>query len=149
MRPVRPKVESWLGSLNYDEEVGRRDQEQRGRQDRTAGDMPGLDASPLERAAYLAAHPPSEPPVFQASGEGWSLRISAYPRSASGRGPGQCTVGLHSAGEVHIETIDGLEQAVRSKLKQHTGLRDPLVLVLDLSSPITPTVRSPPCSTGR
>lgn len=52
------------------------------------------------------------------------------------RGPGQFTVGLRSAGEAHIETIEGLEQAVRTKLRQHAGLRDSLVLVLDLSSPI-------------
>jgi hypothetical protein len=136
IRPVRTGVERWLASLDYDEQVQRRDHEQQARRDRAAGDMPGLDASPLERARYLAAHPPSEPPVFRDSGEGWSLRISAHPRAADGRGPGQFTVGIRSAGEAHIETAEGLEQAVRTKLRQHTGLRDPLVLVLDLSSPI-------------
>jgi hypothetical protein len=136
MRPVRTKVERWLASLDYDEQVQLRDQEQQARHERAAGDMPGLDASPLERARYLAAHQPSEPPVFQDSGEGWSVRISAHPRAADERGPGQFTVGLRSAGEAHIETAEGLEQAVRSKLRQHAGLRDPLVLVLDLSSPI-------------
>ena len=136
MRPVRTRVERWLASLDYDEQVQRRDHEQQARRERAAGDMPGLDASPLERARYLAAHPPSEPTVFEDSGEGWSLRISSHPRAADDRGPGQFTVGLRSAGEAHIETAEGLEQAVRTKLRQHTGLRDPLVLVLDLSSPI-------------
>ena len=136
MRPVRTKIEKWLASLDYEEQVQRHDQEQQGRRERAAGDMPGLDASPLERARYLAAHPPSEPTVFQDSGKGWSLRISAHPRPADERGPGQFTIGLRSAGEAHIETAEGLEQAVRSKLRQHAGLRDPLILVLDLSSPI-------------
>jgi hypothetical protein len=136
MRPVRTKVERWLASLDYDEQAQFRDRERHARRERAAGDMPGLNASPLERARYLAAHPPSEPPVFQDSGQGWSIRISAHPRPADERGPGQFTVGLRSAGEAHIETAEGLEQAVRSKLRQHAGLRDPLVLVLDLSSPI-------------
>jgi hypothetical protein len=136
MRPVRTKVERWLASLDYDEQVQLRDRERQARRERAAGEMPGLDASPLERARYLAAHPPSEPAVFQDSGEGWSVRISGHPRSADERGPGQFTVGLRSAGEAHIETAEGLEQAVRSKLRQHAGVRDPLVLVLDLSSPI-------------
>jgi hypothetical protein len=136
MRPVRTKVERWLASLDYDEQVQLRDRERQARRERAAGEMPGLDAGPFERARYLAAHPPSEPPVFQDSGEGWSVRISAHPRSADERGPGQFTVGLRSAGEAHIETAEGLELAVRSKLRQHAGLRDPLVLVLDLSSPI-------------
>lgn len=136
MRPVRTKVERWLASLDYDEQAQRRDQEQQARRKRAAENMPGLDASPLERVRYLAAHPPSEPPVFQDSGEGWSLRISAHPRAADRRGPGQFTIGLRSAGEAHIETTEGLEQAIRSKLRQHTGLRDPIIPVLDLSSPI-------------
>jgi len=55
---------------------------------------------------------------------------------ADERGPGQFTVGLRSAGEAHIESAEGLVQAVRSKLRQHTGLGDRLVLVLDLSSTI-------------
>ncbi len=136
MRPVRTKIEKWLASLDYEEQVQQRDQEQQARRERAAGDMPGLDASPLERARYLTSHPPSEPTVFQDSGEGWSLRISAHSRPADERGPGQFTIGLRSAGEVHIETAEGLEQAVRSKLRQHAGLCDPLILVLDLSSPI-------------
>lgn len=136
MRPVRTKIEKWLASLDYEKQVEQRDQEQQARRERAVGDMPGLDASPLERARYLAAHPPSEPAVFQDSGEGWSLRISAHPRPADERGPGQFTIGLRPGGEAHIEIIEGLEQAVRSKLRQHAGLRDPLILVLDLSSPI-------------
>lgn len=101
MRPVRTKVERWLASLDY-EQVQLRDQEQQARRERAAGDMPGLDARPLERARYLAAHQPSEPPVFQDSGEGWSVRISAHPRAADERGPGQFTVGLRSAGDREI-----------------------------------------------
>jgi len=136
MRQVRTKVETWLASLDYDEQVRRRDQDQQARRERAAGEMPGLDASPLERARYLAAHQPADPPVFEDSGEGWSVRISSHPRAADERGPGQFTVGLRSAGQAHIETAEGMEEAVRSKLRQHAGLADPLVLVLDLSSPI-------------
>ena len=98
MRPVRTKIEKWLASLDYEEQVQRHDQEQQGRRERAAGDMPGLDASPLERARYLAAYPPSEPTVFQDSGKGWSLRISAHPRPADERGPGQFTIGLAPPG---------------------------------------------------
>lgn len=136
MREVRTKVKTWLASLDYDEQVARNDQEQRARRERTAGEMPGLDASPLERARYLAAHQTAGPPVFEDSGNGWSVRISAYPRAADARGPGQFTIGLRSAGAAHIETFEGMEEAVRGKLRQHSGLADPLVLVLDLSSPI-------------
>ncbi|MGH3275776.1 MAG: hypothetical protein ACRDNZ_15800 [Streptosporangiaceae bacterium] len=136
MRQVRAKVQTWLASLDYDEQVQRRDQEQQARLERAAGEMPGPDASPLERARYLAAHQRPQPPVFEDSGEGWSVRISAHPRAADERGPGQFTIGLRSAGQVHIETPEGMEEAVRNKLRQHAGLADPLVLVLDLSSPI-------------
>jgi hypothetical protein len=136
MRQVRAKVETWLGSLDYDEQVQRRDQERQARRERAAGEMPGLDASPLERARYLAAHQPADPPVFEDCGEDWSVRITAHPRAADARGPGQFTVGSRSAGQVHIETVEGMEEAVRSKLRQHAGMADPLVLVLDLSSPI-------------
>ena len=136
MRQVRAKVETWLASLDYDEQVQRRNQEQQARRERAAGEMPGLDASPLERARYLAAHQPADPPVFEDGGEDWSVRITAHPRATDARGPGQFTVGSRSAGQVHIETVEGMEEAVRSKLRQHAGMADPLVLVLDLSSPI-------------
>jgi hypothetical protein len=136
MGQVRRKVETWLASLSYDEELQRRDQELQSRRERAAGKMPGLDANPRERADYLAAHQPSQPPTFEDSGRGWSVRISAYPRPANERGPGQFTVGSRSAGQAHIETHEALEAAVRNKLRQHTGLTDLLVLVLDLSSPI-------------
>ncbi|MGH3305006.1 MAG: hypothetical protein ACRDOK_25725, partial [Streptosporangiaceae bacterium] len=121
MRPVRTNVEAWLASLDYEGQIQRGDQEQQARHERATGDMPGLDASPIERARYLAAHPRSEPPVFQGSGDGWPLRISAHPRPADARGPGQFTVGLRAAGEAHIETTDGLEQAIRSKLGSSGG----------------------------
>lgn len=51
------------------------------------------------------------PPVFEDSGEGWSVRISVHPRAADERGPGQFTVGIRSAGKAHIETAEGLEQS--------------------------------------
>jgi hypothetical protein len=136
MRQVRPKVEAWLASLDYDEQAERRDKEQRARRARAAGEMPGLDASAAERARYLAAHPSFHPPVFTDSGDGWSVRISAHPRARDERGPGQFTVGTRSAGAAHIATIEDVEKAVRTKLRQHAGLLDPLVVVLDLSSPI-------------
>jgi hypothetical protein len=60
--------------------------------------MPGLDASPAERAAYFAAQQPFEPPTFTRSGDDWSVRITANLRSADARGPGQFTIGLSSAG---------------------------------------------------
>jgi hypothetical protein len=68
--------------------------------------------------------------------EDWSVRIAAHPRAADARGPGQFTVGSRSAGQVHIGTVEGMEEAVRSQLRQHAGMTGPLVLVLDLSSPI-------------
>ena len=136
MRQVRDKVTTWLASLDYDEQVARNDQEQQARRERAAGKTPGFDATPLEQARYLAAHQPAGPPVFEDSGNGWSVRISAHPRPAHARGPGQFTIGLRSAGQAHIETSEGMEEAVRGKLRQHSGLADPLVLVLDLSSPI-------------
>jgi hypothetical protein len=136
MRQVRAKVTEWLASLDYDEQVELRDQEQQARQARLAGEVPELDASPAERASYLAAHTPFQPPVFTDSGEGWSVRIRAHPRAQSERGPGQFTVGTRSAGAAHIATTHDLEKAVHTKLRQHTGLLDPLVVVQDLSSPI-------------
>jgi hypothetical protein len=56
--------------------------------------------------------------------------------SADDRGPGQFTVGTRFAGEAHLETFESLQASVPDKLKQHAGLVDLLVVVLDLSSPI-------------
>ena len=137
MRNVRQQAEDWLASLEYDAEVQRFAQDQQARQARAGQPMPGLDAGPAERAAYFATYRPFEPPTFERSGNGWSVRITAHPRAADQRGPGQFTVGLRSAGEAHLETFEGLQAAVRGKLKQHAGLADPLIVVLDLSSPIT------------
>lgn len=99
--------------------------------------MPRLDVSPAERAVYFAARRPFEPPAFTRSGDGWSVRSTAHPRPADQRGPGQFTVGLRSAGAAHLESFESLQAAVRDKLRQHAGLADPLVVVLDLSSPVT------------
>lgn len=136
MKQVRQKVTSWLNSLDYDKEVALAEQERRARQARAVDEAPGLDASPLERARYLAAHRPYDPPTFEDGGEDWHIRISAHPRSADGRGPGQFTVGTRFGGAAHIETADNLEATIRKKVKQHAGLTEPLVVVLDLSSPI-------------
>jgi hypothetical protein len=62
--------------------------------------------------------------------------ITAHPRQAENRGPGQFTIGLRTAGAAHIENADAIETTIRRKLSQHTGLTDPLVIVLDLSSPV-------------
>jgi hypothetical protein len=137
MRKVGEQAEGWLASLDYDAEVQRHNEYQQARRERAAEAMPGLDASPAERAAYFAAHQPFEPPTFERSGDGWSVRITAHPRPTDARGSGLFTVGLRSAGAAHLETFKGLQAAVRGKLKQHAGLADPLVVVLDLSSPIT------------
>ncbi len=146
MRIVRGKVERWLASLDYNGQVRLHDQEliahahhdagRKARRERLTGFMPGLGASPLERAGYFAAHQLWQTELFEDSGDSWSIRITAHPRPADARGPGQFTVGLRGAGEVHIEDAESLEAAVREKLKQHSGLSNPLVLVLDLSSPI-------------
>jgi hypothetical protein len=136
MRQVRRQAEDWLASLDYETEVRRRDEYQQARRVRESEPMPGLDASPAERAAYFAGRRPFEPPAFTRSGDGWSVRITAHPRPADQRGPGKFTVGLRSAGAAHLETFEGLQAAVRGKLRQHAGLADPLVVVLDLSSPI-------------
>jgi hypothetical protein len=143
MRQVRQEAEVWLASMDDETEVQRRDDYQRERRERAAEVMPGLDASPAERAAYLAAHQPFEPlaahqpfepPTFTRSGDNWSVRITANPRSANARGPGQFTIGLRPAAAANPETFEGLQTAVRGKLRQHAGLADPLVVVLDLSA---------------
>ena len=136
MRRVRQEAEQWLDSLDYDDQVQRHDQEQQARRERLARPMPGLDAGPLERARYLAAKRQFEPPAFERSGEGWKVVITAHPRPADKRGPGQFTIGLGTAGEAHIENAEAVETTIRRKLSQHTGLTDPLVIVLDLSLPI-------------
>ncbi len=136
MRKVRQEAEVWLTSLDYDAEVQRRNEYQRGRLEREAEGMPGLDAGPAERAAYFAGRRPFEPPDFERSGPGWAVRITAHPRPADQRGQGQFTIGIRSAGEAHLVTFEDLQGAVRQKLKQHAGLADPLIVVLDLSSPI-------------
>ena len=87
MRTVRQQVEAWLASLDYETEAQRRDEHQQGRRERAAEPMPGLDAGPAERAAYLAAHRPFEPPTFERSGNGWSVRITAHPRPADAARP--------------------------------------------------------------
>ena len=116
MRQVRRQAEAWLASLDYETEARRRDEYQQTPLERAAEPMPGLDASPAERAAYFAASSPSEPPAFTRSGDGWSVRITAYPRPADQRGPGQFTVGLRSAGEAHLETSEAaLQAAVRGE----------------------------------
>lgn len=136
MRAVRQQAEDWLASLDYDTEVHRRDEYQRDRRERVAEDMPGLDAGPAERAAYFAGRRIFELPEFERSGPTWTVRITAHPRPADQRGPGQFTIGLRSAGEAHIATFEDLQAAIRQKLRQHAGLKDRLVVVLDLSSPI-------------
>lgn len=136
MRRVRQDAEKWLDSLDYDEQIQRRDQDQQARRERLAGPMPGFDASPLERARYLAAQRQFAPPAFERTGKGWKVAITAHPREAGNRGPGQFTIGLRGGGAAHIENADTIEKTIRRKLSQHTGLTDPLVIVLDLSSPI-------------
>ncbi len=106
-RRVRRQAEVWLASLDYATEVRRRDEFQQARRERASEPMPGLDASPAERATYFAARRPFESPAFTRSGNGWSVRITAHPRPADQRGPGQFTVGLRSAGEAHLETFEG------------------------------------------
>ena len=55
MRRVREQAEQWLDSLDYDDQVQRRDQDQQARREQLAAQMPGLGAGPLERARYRAA----------------------------------------------------------------------------------------------
>jgi hypothetical protein len=136
MRRVRQEAEQWLDSLDYDDQVRRRDQDQQARRERLARPMPSLDAGPLERARYLAAQRQFAPPAFERSGEGWKVVITAHPRPADKRGPGQFTIGLGAAGAAHIENAEAVEATIRRKLSQHTGLTDPLVIILDLSSPL-------------
>lgn len=137
MRKVRQEAGAWLVSLDYDAEVQRLSQDRQARRERAAGaPTPGLEASPAERAAYVAVNKPFEPPTFRCSDTGWSVRLRAHPRAADQRGPAQFTIGNRTAGEVHLETFESLKRSVRDKLSQHAGLIDPLVVVLDLSSPI-------------
>jgi hypothetical protein len=138
MRTVRQEAEAWLASLDYDTEVQRFSQEQRARSARASGGPTlGQEASPAERAAYLAANRPFEPPAFTRAGQDWSVRLVAHPRGSGQRGAGQLTIGNRTAGDVHLEIFESLKKSVRGKLRQHDGLTDPLVVVLDLSSPIT------------
>lgn len=87
--------------------------------------MPGLDAGPAERAAYFAARRPFEPPALKRPGDGWSVRITAHPRPADQRGPGQFTIGLRSGGEAHLETFESLQAAISDNVKQHAAPADP------------------------
>jgi hypothetical protein len=136
MRQVRQDAEEWLSSLDYDDQVQRHDQEQQERSARLAQPMPGLDSGPLERAKYLAAQRQYTPPVFSRSGPGWQVEITAYPRPADKRGPGQRTIGIRIVGELHIADGSDVEAAIERKLSQHKGLTDPLVIVLDLSAAV-------------
>jgi hypothetical protein len=136
MRGPRRQAEEWLASLAYEPERERLEQYQHARRERMDDEMPGLGASPQERAQYFAAHSPYEPRSFERSGEDWSLRVEAIPRSRDMRGSSEITIGIRAAGEVHMATPKLLQQAVDGKLKQHRGLKEPLVIVLDLSSPI-------------
>ena len=86
MRRVRQDAEKWLDSLDYDEQAQRRDQGRQACRERLAGPMPGLDASPLERARYLAAQRQFAPSAFERSGQGWKVVITAHPREAGNRG---------------------------------------------------------------
>jgi hypothetical protein len=45
-------------------------------------------------------------------------------------------VGLSITGAAHLETPASLLAAVKAKVKQHAGLTDPLVVVLDVNSPM-------------
>jgi hypothetical protein len=136
MRQVRQNAEEWLASLDYDDQVRRHDQEQQARSERLAQPMPGLDAGSLERATYLAAQRQYQPPVLSRSGQGWRVEITAYPRPAGKRGPGQLTIGIRTAGELRIADDGDIEAAIDRKLGQHKGLTDSLVIVLDLSAAV-------------
>ena len=137
MRQARRDAAAWLVSLDYETERDRLEQYQRGHREGQDDDqMPGLDSSPQERARYFAARAPFEPASFNRSGEDWSLRIEAVPRAPDRRGTSEITIGVRLAGEAHVAAPDVLQQAVRDKLRQHDGLTAPLVVVLDLSSPI-------------
>jgi hypothetical protein len=136
MRSVRADAEAWLDSLAYDDEVRRQQQDEQERSARLAQPAPGLDADPLERARYLAAQRQYPPPSFSRSGDGWQVDITAHPRSADKRGPGQFTVGIRTAGEANIANAGDVETAIDRKLSQHKGLADPLVVVLDLSAAV-------------
>jgi hypothetical protein len=136
MRQVRQDAEAWLASLVYDDQVRREAQGQQERSARLAQPMPGLDAGSLERARYLVAQRQYAPPVFSRSGQDWHVEITAHPRPADKRGPGQFTIGIRSAGELHIANVGDVEAAIERKLSQHKGLADPLVIVLDLSAAV-------------
>lgn len=136
MRTVREDAEAWLDSLDYDDEVRRQRQDEQERSERLAHPAPGLDADPLERAKYLAAQRQYPPPTFSRFGDGWQVDITAHPRSADKRGPGQFTVGIRTAGEANIANAGDVEKAIDRKLSQHKGLTDPLVVVLDLSAAV-------------
>ena len=134
---VRREVEGWLASLDYDTEQRRIEDDQQARRERAASDeQPGLDASPAERARYYQAHRPFAAPTYRAAEQDWAVTIEAHPRSAAHRGSGEFTVGTRSSGAVHLETVESLRASVHNKLRQHRGLTDPLIVVLDLTSPI-------------
>lgn len=136
MRQVRQDAEVWLASLVYDDLVRREERDRQERSTRLAQPMPGLDAGSLERAKYLAAQRQDPPPVFSKSGDGWQVEITAHPRPAGKRGPGQLTIGIRAAGELHIANPGDVEAAIDRKLSQHKGVTEPLVIVLDLSAAV-------------
>ena len=136
MRQVRRQAEDWLASLDYETEVRRRDEYQQARRGRQPS--PCLGSTPV---------PLSGPPISPRAGRSNPLR-SRVPgtdgRYGSRRIRGQQISAARASspsasarrGAAHLETFEGLQAAVRGKLRQHAGLADPLVVVLDLSSPI-------------
>lgn len=137
MRRVRTQAQSWLATLDWTLERQRLDADHQARQARASTNPPlSLTATPAQRAAYLARHQPYTPPSKTWSGPGWSVQIDAVPRPVGQRGTGSPVIGLSITGAAHLETPAALLASVKAKVRQHSGLTDPLVVVLDVSSPM-------------
>lgn len=137
MRQVRTQAEGWLATLDWRQERQRLDADHRARQARAlTNPPPSLAATPAQRAAYLARRQPYAPPSKTWSGPGWSVQIDAIPQPADRRGTSSPVIALSNAGAAHLETPAALLASVKVKVRQHRGLSDSLIVVLDVTSPM-------------
>lgn len=132
MRGVRRRIAAWLNDLDYEDERRRRDDDHARRAARPV--PPKLDSGPMERAKFFAI--PTglyQPPEIVITDHGWVIEVMAEPRAQDHRGSGQRTVGTSVIGLIPTKSVEALRHAIQGKVRQHRGLTDDLVVVLDMS----------------